>query len=189
MKKDKIDQLFKNTQGDFDVKELPFGHQQRFLNKLQASTQSVRRKDEDNSKSGTWKMVFRVAAIFAIVFVAGNFLWSIQIQQDPTGLASVSPKMAQTESFFISAINKELQTLKEEETAETKKIVEDALFQIKQLESDYAKLEQDLLLNNNDKRIVFAMISNLQNRIDLLQEVLQTLSDIKKINKHSYETI
>ncbi len=178
MKKDKTDTLFNIIKSDFDMLEVPSGHQQRFLDKLQNN--KVR-------KSASWKTVLRIAALFVVIITSVFFVSQMKVRK--TGLAAVSPKLAQTESFFITTINKELKSLKEQENQETKKIIEDALLQIKQLESDYAKLKKDLARNNNNKRIVFAMITNLQNRINFLEEVLEKLSEIKKINKNTYETL
>ncbi len=179
MKKDSLDILFSTIKEDLDINTLPEGHQQRFLDKLNA----------EQPKQKRLGFLLRIASVIVVVLALGSFLVVKQANIKKTGLATVSPKMAETESFFIATINNELKKLKNQENAQTKEIVEDALLQIKQLEKDYSLLESDLLQSNNDKRIVFALISNLQNRIDLLQEVLQTLSDIKTINKQSYENI
>ncbi len=102
-------------------------------------------------------------------------------------MASVSPEMAQTQNFFTSAISNELAKLEAEFTPETAIIVEDALKQIEILESKYELLKKDLSESGDDSRVIYAMISNFQNRIDLLQNVIQKIEEIKQLKQNTNE--
>ena len=102
-------------------------------------------------------------------------------------LASVSEEMKTTQSFFTSTINNELTRLKSYSTPETEALVNDALNQIGQLEYKYQKLKTDLVTSGNDKRVVYAMISNFQTRIDLLTQVIETLEELK--TSKTYENL
>ncbi len=179
MKKDKLDELFENLKDGFDVYETPEGHKKRFLRKL----------EKHKTSSGTYRKWWKPLSIAAsvVIIVALGFMY---VERDiPTAdLASVSPEMAQTQSFFTAAFNKEMNTLKGFHSPETKVLVEDALKQMDILETEYESLKKDLVSSGNDKRVVYAMINNFQKRIDLLKQVIAKIEMIKKLNTETNET-
>ena len=79
-----------------------------------------------------------------------------------------------------------LYPLEQENTPETQAIVDDALKQLEILDTDYNKLKTDLVKSGQDKRVIYAMITNFQQRIDLLNKVLEKVNNINtlKITPH-----
>lgn len=61
------------------------------------------------------------------------------------------------------------------------------MLQLKKLDKDYQKMQQDLLQGGNSKLILSAMITNFQTRIDLLNEVLEEIEDIKILKNYENE--
>ncbi|WP_114491848.1 hypothetical protein [Candidatus Ulvibacter alkanivorans] len=178
MMKDELDIFFKEQEGCFDIHETPSGHEHRFMQKLQ-QTQEAR------SIKIAWKKPLSIAASIAVLLFFGfTFFTSEAAQGD---LASVSPEMEKTQSFFVTTINEELATLKSLEAEDTKVLVEDALEQLAILETEYDALKLDLVESGNDKRVVYAMISNFQSRIELLQHVIQTMEEIKSLKTNRDE--
>jgi hypothetical protein len=55
------------------------------------------------------------------------------------------------------------------------------------LETDYKKLEQDLIQGGDSKLILSAMITNFQTRIDLLREVMERVEEVKQFKNESHE--
>ena len=84
-------------------------------------------------------------------------------------------------------IKTELAKVKEAATPETDAIVQDALVQMEKLDLDYEKLKKDLQKSGQDKRVIFAMISNLQQRIDLLNNVMEHIENIKDLKNPNNE--
>ncbi|SHF52509.1 hypothetical protein SAMN05444483_101458 [Salegentibacter echinorum] len=174
MEDKKLEELFEDQ--NFDIKEPHTGHRDRFMEKLEAE-----RKDH---KSGVkikklWAPLVSVAALLAIAFMLFGTYFSEN--QKPGELAGVSPQMKKTEQFYTKMIKTELANLKAKESPATQKIVKDALNQLQKLESDYSKLEQDLRKSGKDKRVIYAMISNFQQRIDLLEKVLKQIEETKTL--------
>ncbi|WP_339698838.1 hypothetical protein [uncultured Marixanthomonas sp.] len=186
MKKDDIDTLFEQNRTDFDVHDTPQGHQKRFLAKLNVQTETGKNisEEKDVEKISWWKPLSIVASI-AVILALGFLFQNTEAQA--SDLASVSPEMQKTQSFFTTAINKELQTLKSFESPETKELVTDALTQIELLEKEYETLKGDLTESGNDKRVIYAMITNFQNRIDLLENVIKTIEEIKTLKANRNE--
>jgi len=181
MKKDNIDNVFKKLQDDFDFETPSLNHKANFLNKLEAqnNTKNI------TSKTSIWKPLLGVAAsILLIVTLVFNFNTNTETKD----LASVSPEMAQTQSFFTSVINQELEKIKTKRTPETELLIKDALIQLELLEKEYKQLKIDLTDSGNDKRVIHAMINNFMNRVDLLKSVLENIEETKNLKQTNNET-
>ncbi len=182
MKKDNIDKLFEGLQNDFDFETPNLGHKDRFLTKLKSDTKIT--LSENKPKSNIWKPLLSIAATVIISFgLFGIFNQESGIE----GLASVSPELSTTQDFFTTTIANELNILENLRTVETETIINDALKRINTLEKEYESLKIDLTESGKDKRVIYAMISNFQNRIDVLQNVLQQVENIKQLKQSKNE--
>jgi hypothetical protein len=182
MNKNTIDELFDSHKGKFDVHQTPEGHQKRFLDKL--NTAHAQANTETKARVNWWRPLSIAASVVVLIGLGFSLLKS----PAPSGeLASVSPEMEQTQTFFVSTINSEIEKLKSFETPETKAMIDDALNQITNLEEEYQLLRQDLIDSGNDKRVIYAMISNFQKRIDLLEQVVFIVEEVKNLKMNDNE--
>ena len=165
MNKDVLDHLFEELEGGFDLSKTPEGHQKRFMDRLNEVT--------TERKPRKWWKPLSIAASVLVLVTAGFFF--LQDNGNSNELASISPELEKTEDFFINTINSELETLKSLDDYDSKKLVKDALKSLEILEVEYGKLKFDLQKSGNDQRVVAAMIENFQNRIDLLQQVIEKI--------------
>ena len=182
MKKENLENLFKTLQGSFDSEEPNEGHKQRFIEKLNASHKVVL----INKKKSSWWKPLSIAASIAILCTVGISLFYVM---PTTGeqVAEISPEVSKTEFYFANLIEEQVKKLKSESTPQTQKIIEDTMVQLKKLEVNYKKLEQDLLNGGNSKLILSAMITNFQTRIDLLQDVMYQIETIKTLKNYDDE--
>ncbi|MBZ9731257.1 DUF4179 domain-containing protein [Salegentibacter sp. JZCK2] len=185
MKTDKIDELFKEL--DFDNKEPASGHQTRFLEKLEEQNHQPNNLGNSTHKRSFWAPMLSIAAILAIAFILFAGFFNQNSYGNSSELASVSPEMKETQQFYTQLIKTELAALKAEDAPGTEAIVKDALTQLEKLETEYEKLKKDLQNSGQDKRVIYAMISNFQQRIDLLNEVLVQIENIKTLKNQSDE--
>jgi len=184
MKQDNLKSLFEGLKDDFDIENPDLGHQQRFLAKMQSQDQKLTGITSIPLKRNLWRPFIGIAASIALlvsVFVV--------IQQDPkiNDLASVSPEMSETQNFFTTAIAEELNKLESERSPETEALIKDAMAQMSILETEYETLKVDLTESGDDNRVIYAMITNFQNRINLLQSVLENIEIIKQLKQDPNE--
>ncbi len=175
MKKNELEELFRKLENDFDFEEPRAGHQERFLDKLNHTKGVVTLTKKQN----WWKPLSIAASIALIAFLG----WQV-IDFEPTikeQVVKIAPEVSETEFYFASLIEQQVQLLKKEKSPETAKLVDDTLEQLGKLEADYKALEQDLINGGNSKLLLNAMITNFQTRIDLLQEVLDNIETIKNL--------
>ncbi len=180
MENDNIATLFKKLQGSFDIEESQEGHQHRFLEKLQASQGLV----SIQKKKNTWWRPLSIAASVVILLGIGLSIFndSPTINQQ---VAEISPEVSQTQFHFASLIDEQVRELENQSTPETKKIIDDTMIQLIKLDTNYKILEQDLINGGNSKLILSAMITNFQTRIDLLQDVLDQVENIKNLKNYN----
>lgn len=177
--KDNIDKLFERLEGGFDLETTPSGHQHRFMEKLEAL-------NKEKSQRTSWWKPLSIAASIAILLTVGFFSYNPDPQSSE--LASVSPEMEKTQSFFVTTIHQEIEKLKSLEDESTQKLVTDALERLEFLENDYEKLTADLVESGNDKRVIAAMIANFQSRIEILEHVITTIEEINTLKANRNET-
>ena len=182
MQKDTIEDLFNNLKGEFDVNEPKDGHEHRFLNKLKAN-----KTTSDMAFARpifNWRPFIAIAA--SVIVLLAVFL-TIPNTDETLDLASVSPELSETQDFFTTTIQTELKRLNNERSPLTESIINDALKQIEVLETNYQQLKKDLTESGNDQRVIYAMITNFQNRIDILQSVIEQIENVKQLNDNKNE--
>lgn len=183
MEKDKIDELFTNLKGSFDIEEPNGGHKQRFFDKLNEANGVV----SIHKKKNSWLKPLSMVASFAILFTIGVTLYTSSPSLDEQ-VAEIAPEVSKTQYYFASLIEEQVKQLENESTPETQQIIADTMTQLKKLETNYSKLENDIVNGGNSKILLSAMITNFQTRIDLLQDVLNQIETIKNLNNNTDES-
>ena len=166
--KDNIEDIFKNLENQLDIEEPTIGHFDRFEAKLNRS-----KKSKSNVKLFSYVAVAASIILLFGVWIGDNF------SSKGMELANISTEMGETQSYFVAVIEKELETIENERDSNTEIIINDALLQINKLEKQYGSLTLELKESTEDKRIIYAMISNFQKRIDVLQNLLTQIKIIK----------
>jgi len=176
--KDNLDNIFKNLEGEFDIEEPTIGHFNRFEAKLNQTKTS---KPKNNFKFYSF-----ISVAASIVLIFGIWLGA-SFSNKGMELANVSTEMAETQSYFVSTIQKELSLIEDQRNSTTEQLINDALDQLKTLEKQYNLLTLELKESTEDKRIIYAMISNFQQRIDILQSVLNQIEEVKQLKTQENE--
>ena len=104
-------------------------------------------------------------------------------------MADVSPKMEEVQNYFVATIYNNLKNIESSRNLETETIIEEALDQLEDLEEEYIIFLTELNIAENQSKIINAMIQNYQQRIKVLDNVLQQIEKIKNnnlLNDESY---
>lgn len=181
MKNENLEELLETL--DFDIAEPNKDHQKRFREKLESASG---RKPKSSGILSIWIPWLAIAATFIIGFLLFQGFFYTNLKQEGE-LASVSPKMEETQNFYASVIKNELYKLELEKNPATETVIQDALNQLQILETDYNKLKNDLVKSGQDRRVIYAMISNFQKRIDLLEKVLEKVNTINILKNTTHE--
>jgi len=175
---DKLDDIFKKLEDQFDIEEPNMGHFNRFEARLDKPSRSLPKKN--------FRVFSYVAVAASIVLLFGIWLGA-SFSESGMELASISSEMEETQSYFVTTIENELETIEKERNADTEKLIKDGLNQLNKLEEQYQLLTIELKENTEDKRIIYAMISNFQQRIDVLQSLLLQIENVKQLKTQNNE--
>jgi hypothetical protein len=169
---DKLHQFF--SENDFDHQEPHSRHLERFERKL---------NNPNTVKKTSWKWLSVAASVVLVLgFWLGNNHQKQQIE-----LADISPKMEEVQNYFVSTINQELNTLEKNRNLETETIIEEALEQLEELEDNYRSFIKELNNDGNSRKVINAMIKNYQQRLQILENVLLQIEQIKNPNNLNNE--
>ena len=173
---DNLDNIFKKLENQFDIEEPTIGHFNRFEAKLNQTIQPKKRL----------KLYSFIAVAASILLLFGVWLGS-SYSNNGMELAAISSEMEETQSYFITTLENELETIENERNSETEQLINDALSQLNKLEKQYNTLTFELKESTKDKRIIYAMISNFQQRIEVLQSLLIQIEAIKQLKTQNNE--
>lgn len=179
-----FEKLFNQKEGWFDIEEPASGHKERFLEKLNTQEKTI--PLNQNKKRNWWKTISIAASLLLLISI-GIGTFSTQKNADD----ALNPELQQTQLYFASLLEQEVEKINALSTEENKTIIADAMLQLEKLEKDYDTLKNVLLENGESKQILFAMITNFQTRIDLLKNVMEKIEEVeqqKKLN-NEYNTI
>jgi len=174
--KDNLENMFKNLENQFNIEEPTIGHYNRFKAKLNNTVTTKK----------SYKLFSSVAVAASVVLLFGVWLGA-SFSNKGMELAGISPEMEETQSYFVSVIKNELTTIENERNSSTEQLINDALLQINKLEIQYNTLTLELKESAEDKRIIYAMISNFQQRIEVLQSLLIQIEAIKQLKTQNDE--
>ena len=168
----RIEEFFKNNRSEFNFEEPDMGHFDRFQAKLKGEVKEVKEK-----RSTPWYLL----AIAASVLLFFGYWMGNNTAQKGLELADVSPKMEETQNFYLATIQTEIEEIRTKKTASNQKIIDDAFIQLELLETNYRTLTLELKESNADKRVIYAMITNFQNRLAVLQNLMDQLEEFDEL--------
>jgi len=174
----KLDEMFNLFDSEWDNETPALGHQDRFLDRLD------KKKQKPKGKKLLYWIAMPAAAVIALLL---SLVFTFSPFDNTEKVAKVSPKVKETQMYFASIINTELAKVKQENSPETKVLVQDALARMDQLDKDYDKITHELASKGESKQLIHAMITNLQTRISFLEDVLVKIENIKKIKENYNE--
>lgn len=167
-----MEDFFKENRKEFDFSEPNVGHFERFRAKLEGDS-----SEKKERKGPSW-YVLAVAASLLLFF--GYWMGNSNVPQG-IELADVSPQMEETQNFYLATIQNEMAEIKTKRTNFNQRIIDDAFEQLEILEADYRKLTFELKESNADKRVIYAMITNFQNRLYVLQNLMEQLEELEQM--------
>ncbi len=187
MMKDKLEQFISENREEFDVFE-PNPKMWEAINKEIAAP--VERKIVPWKKI-LWRAA-SVVVIFAISFTISDYMHSDDqmagLTIDNQILQEEFPEIIEAEAYYTMLVNsKKTELLRYASTYPD--IEKQADYDLAELDSIYLELKKDLKDNIHNTEIIEAMIQNYRLKLQVLEEILSSISDNKKNNKKvdSYE--
>jgi len=142
-------------------------------------------------KFGNWAAAAALLAIVSLLLVLQfgkkDKGPEVIVKAEPD-INSIAPEYAPQVNQFAKMINgkqEELKTLSKEQPELYQKFTTDII----QLDSSYDALQQQLRVSPNKEMLIEAMIQNLQLQLNVLNQQLNIINQIKKTKKYSHEKV
>lgn len=173
-----LKKYIRKNRDSFDEKEPLEGHFDRFRQKLEARKYS--RKIHPF-------IVAAAAAIAGLVLTGtmgllyNNSNWKPN-NQNGISLSVVSPELKEVEDYYQSQIDSKYNQIKSLNEVSSPEIATEVNKAITDMDLGYKTLKKDLSDSPKRERIVSAMIQQYQLKIEMLDQILNTLQGLKQLN-------
>lgn len=179
---DKWKDFFEKSKPQFQNEfELPKGHEERFLQKL-----------NQQSKPQTGFNYWKIAAILVPILMLSVYFvleFDSDVQQDEINLAEFSPELSEAENHFAYIIQEKVKEVKSLESSDNKALIENSLTQLDSLQSNYNQLLTDLKQSGGNPLVIKSVITNLQLQMQVLETVINQIEFKQEIKKTTNEQI
>lgn len=182
-----IDKIIRNNIEDFNKAEPDEGHFERFAAKL---------KMQKKKKRPFTSFTFMLKAASIAILVALSFLWTYDNLIKPTpektgiSLSEISDEYREVEFYYTQQVNMKYGQIRNMDVFADSTQKSMLLKELSDMDSIYAHLQKELKTSPKDKRIINAMIEHYQLKVDVMNQILYQLEQIKNenlINKENHE--
>ncbi|TNF42638.1 MAG: hypothetical protein EP313_00655 [Bacteroidetes bacterium] len=182
-----IEDIIKRGRSEFDDREPSDGHFERFSFRLATRLHAVK------AKRSIVPYLLKAAVVTLLVTLSS--LWTFDHFVRPNlktkmTLSEVSPEYREVERYYVTQVNlmeNEFTSL-EISTPEQKEAL---MKEMASMDSVYVELQKELRANPSDQRIIDAMITHYQTKIEVMSYILSQLKEIKAetVNPVSHEKV
>jgi len=156
------------------------GHEERFLQKLerlpkQAAVRRIR-----------FRHAIQVAASIAILLTSAILLIRSYGDADTKASHEIPEAVMEADFYYASLVDARYNEIKDFEFTEQEE--KDLLLsELKDLESYHRQLMKDLEANPNDERVVNALIRHYQLKLEVMDQIILQLNQVKSEISENYE--
>ena len=175
----KIDEIIRNNRELFNKAEPEEGHFNRFVAKL---------KQQKRKNYSLTSFTFLLKAASIAILVTLSFLWTydnlIKPSSENSGitLSEVSDEYREVEVYYKQQVNLKYGQISNMDIFSDSIHKSILLKELSDMDSIYTNLQDELKSNPKDKRIINAMIEHYQLKVDVMNQILLQLEQIKNEN-------
>jgi len=201
---DELKTFFEQNRGKFDTEEPEFGHFDRFQKKLEA--------EHKQRAKFNYRMVLQIAASVAILVIVGVEVMSVLfgrgvetikgevaelnigttneiVRQATQNVKSrLNPEYKETQQYYISLVDNRIDQIKANENMDEKQ-KEELLKELSEMDELFVQLQKELKSSPDNQVLIDAMIKHYKIKIDVMNQILNNLNNIKNLNTKENEKI
>ncbi len=174
MKMNKLENFIRDNRAEFDNHEVPEG----LWGRIDASLDEVK-QENGKVRRFSFGSVAKIAAILVVVFSMGIFFWKYQQVNSGDVVAGVDPQLSKEQVHYASLIELKRSELEELKTRQPE-LYKEFAGEINKMDSSYQKLKETLPVSPDREKTIKAMIKNLQLQIQVLNQQLNIIEQIKQ---------
>ncbi|MGM0408027.1 MAG: hypothetical protein ACQERU_08580 [Bacteroidota bacterium] len=178
-----LEKIIQENRSVFDSHEPDDGHFDRFEQKLNNLHQR-------KNKTFTLGYMLKAAVVALLVVISGLWVYDKTFTpptiKDGIALREISPEYSEVEMHYTSLVNQKYSEINEFSFIDsTQKNM--LMNELSEMDSIYENLKKDLSLNPNDERVINAMIQHYQLKVEIMNQILGQLQQVKNIKQQKSE--
>ena len=172
-----LEKYFEKNRLEFDSDEPVPGHLERFNQRL---------SKQKSFRTFNIRHALQVAASIAIIVASGFFIIDKSRSGDKVAANEVPSEVVEAEDFYIRQVSERYREIESFyfESDQDKAVLLDEL---KDLDIYQQKLVSDLEANPSDERVINAMIRHYQLKLEIMDQIISQLNQIKNQNNEDHE--
>ncbi|MCH7657934.1 MAG: hypothetical protein IIB05_06400 [Bacteroidetes bacterium] len=174
-----IDKIIRNNRELFDTAEPDEGHFNRFAARL-------KRQKRKNRSFTSYTFLLKAASV--AILVALSFLWTYDnlIKPSPErsgiSLSEISDEYREVEIYYKQQVNLRYGQIRDMDVFSDSRQKAILLKELSDMDSIYTNLRIELETSPKNERIINAMIEHYQLKVDVMNQILRQLEQIKNEN-------
>ncbi|MBN2524287.1 MAG: hypothetical protein JXB24_13530 [Bacteroidales bacterium] len=158
-----IEDIIQNNRDLFE-EDLPEGHLKRFENKLNTASDESRRTVLNKLLVAAASVVVIITIGFIIMLTSDSFSANDYL------LANITPELYEAEAYYQNKIHQKMDILSNQNNVD-KSILKD----LREIDKSFDTIKKDLDKNPGDERLISAILSTYQIKLDLINEILERI--------------
>lgn len=178
-----LEKIINKNRSVFDSFEPAEGHFERFDKKLNQLHKS-------KNKTFTLGFMLKAAVVTLLVVLSGlwvydNTFTTLSVKKG-IALREISPEYNEVEMYYTKLVNQKYNEINDFSFVDSKQ-KEMLMHELNEMDSIYENLKKDLTLNPNDDRVINAMIQHYKLKVEVMNQILGQLQQVKNIEQEKYE--
>ena len=173
----KLEQQITANRQKFDSQEPPSGHMVRFERKIKART--------PRSLFSRIPYAVKAAAILLLVALSSILIYEqarmFYQSNRMVSLQDISEEFGEAEAYYTTLINHKYQEINRLNLDDPKQ-KEMLITELEEMDKLFHSLQRDFQANPTDMRVINAMISHYQLKLDVMNQILKQLEEVKQTN-------
>ncbi|MGD2034768.1 MAG: hypothetical protein PVF73_06920 [Bacteroidales bacterium] len=159
-----IEKFIQDKRNTFE-EDLPEGHLDRFIKKLESSSDARWRHTLNRALVVAASVVVLITIGFVALLTSDNFSAGKYL------LANVTPELFEAETYFQTEINQRMEILSGQDRLD-KTLMDD----LNEIDESFRTIKKDLDENPGDERLISAILRTYQVKLDLLNEIMERIN-------------
>jgi hypothetical protein len=162
--------------GEMNTEDPDRGHMQRFSKKLKQNDRKVRKIN--------FRHAIQIAASIAIIMASGVVIIKSSKGSDKVALTPVIKEFQETTNFYARQVNErynDISAIQFDSQKEKEVLLEELL----EMDNYHKELLNDLNANPGDDRVMNALIHHYQIKLQVMDQILEQLIQIKNSNTNN----
>jgi hypothetical protein len=154
------------------------GHEERFMQKL----------DRQPARKIRFRHIIQVAASVAIILASAMVLVKQNKSGDKTAQAEIPAALHEADLYYTTQVNARYDQIREfnfDNTAEKTVLLDE----LKELDAHHQQLMIDLETNPQDDRVINALIRHYQIKLEVMDQIIIQLNQIKTETTENHENV